>query len=154
MTSEQYRLLLQDLARVAGMADAKGLLENGRVRIGEFNALLVHEPTYDEDLLQVRILLGGFPAEQSDIVAKALLEANYVSGFGGECVFSLFPDSDDVVITMRMRLHSSLRAQELWQELSDIAKHGSQMWQGIAAAVQPAPGSFLPHLQSAEGQRV
>jgi hypothetical protein len=142
MTSDQYQSLLQQLAHVAGLAEPAGLLEHGRVRIGELNALLEHDPRYDEDLLQVRILLGGFAEEHADIVTRALLEANYVSGYGGECVFSLYPQSDDVVITMKLRLRSSLTPQELWQELSDIARHGSRMWETITATLAP-PGPPL-----------
>ncbi|HTH80065.1 MAG TPA: CesT family type III secretion system chaperone [Ramlibacter sp.] len=141
MTSEQYRLLLDELARVSGLADSSGLLEHGRVKIGEVDAVLEHQPAYDEHLLQVRMRLGTLPVDDRDLT-RAILEANYISGYGGECVFSLYPASDDVIITMRMRLEESLTAQELWQGISDIARHGTQMWQGIAAATQTAGGMF------------
>lgn len=141
MTSEQYQALLHELARVAGLSDTSSLLEHGRVTIGESSALLEHNPGYDADLLQVRLLLGRFPTEHADVVSKALLEANYISGYGGECVFSLLPGSDDVVITMRMKLHPSLSPQELWQELSDIARHGSKMWEEVVAKIPQAPGA-------------
>jgi hypothetical protein len=148
VTSEQYRSLLQELARVSGLADSSSLLEHGRVKIGELNAVLEHSPKYDEDLLQVRILLGALPPNDADMMTKALLEANYVSGYGGECVFSLMPETDDVVITMRLRLQSSLTAQELWQELSDIARHGGQMWEKVASVTQPSQG-LLHEFQAA-----
>jgi hypothetical protein len=48
MTSEQFQLLLQDLAHVAGLSDSSGLLKHGRVKIGELDAVLVHEPVYKE----------------------------------------------------------------------------------------------------------
>jgi hypothetical protein len=136
MTSEQYQALLNELARVGGLADPTPLLAHGRVKVGELNVLLEHEPNYDENLLQVRMLLGGFPPEQQDIT-KALLEANYTSGYGGECVFSLFPQSDDVVVTMKLRLDSAMSAQELWQQLSDVATHGARMWEAIVSATPP-----------------
>lgn len=145
MTSEQFRLLLEDLARVAGLADSSGLIEQGRVKIGELDAVLVHEPGYDADLLQVRMRLGALPPEGEDLT-RAILEANYVSGYGGECVFSLFPASDDVVITMRVKLDSSMSAQELWQGISDVSRHAGQMWEGIAASVQTSHGGLHPSL--------
>lgn len=137
MTSDQYKLLLQELARVAGLADSSGLIDHGRVKIGEVDAVLEHNPDYDENLLQVRTRMGTLP-EQSDQLTRAILEANYVSGYGGECVFSLFPQSDDVVVTMKLRLDSAMSAQELWQQLSDVASHGSQMWEAIVSAMPMA----------------
>ena len=140
MTSEQYKLLLQDLARVAGLSDASGLIDHGRVRIGEVDAVLEHNPDYDENLLQVRTRMGTLP-EQGDALTRAILEANYVSGYGGECVFSLYPASDDVVVTMRFRLVEALSPQELWQAISDISRHSSQMWEGIVAVAQTSQGT-------------
>ncbi|MES2785970.1 MAG: CesT family type III secretion system chaperone [Pseudomonadota bacterium] len=137
MTSEQYKMLLQDLACVAGLADASALLENGRMKVGDLDCVLEHSPAYDEKLLQVRMRLGTMPRNTSELT-RAILEANYVSGYGGECVFSLYPKSDDVVITMKVRLQDSLTAQELWQCITDVAQHGSQMWEGIVnIAVAP-----------------
>src|SRR3954454_8627267 len=128
MTSEQYQALLQNLAHVAGMADSSGLVEHGRLRIGEVDAVLEHEPKYDENLLQGRMRLGTLPPEGDDLT-RAILEANYVSGYGGEGVFSLYPASDDVIITMKVSMKQALTAQELWQAISDVARHGGQMWQ-------------------------
>ena len=148
MTSEQYQSLLRELARVGGLADASALLDGGCLKIGELDVLLEHEPGYDPELLQVRALLGGFPEEQEHIITKALLQANYASGYGGECVFSLLPESDDVVLTMKMRLDASLSAQELWQSLSDIARHGTRMWKtvistaGLSQNVLPTETKF------------
>lgn len=139
MTSEQYKLLLQDLARVAGLSDSSGLIDHGRVKIGEVDAVLEHNPDYDENLLQVRTRMGTLP-EQGDTLTRAILEANYVSGYGGECVFSLYPASDDVVVTMRFRLVEALSPQELWQAISDISRHSSQMWEGIVAVAQTSQG--------------
>jgi len=139
MTSDQYKLLLQELARVAGLADSSGLIDHGRVKIGEVDAVLEHNPDYDENLLQVRTRMGTLP-EQSDQLTRAILEANYVSGYGGECVFSLYPASDDVVVTMRFRLVEALSPQELWQSISDIARHSSEMWAGIVAVAQTSQG--------------
>jgi hypothetical protein len=137
MTTDQYLSLLRDLAGIAGMADPAPLLTQGRLSVGETRTVLEHDPDYDPDLLQVRLLLGALPGEDQDIVARALLETNYVSGYGGECVFSLMPETDDAVITMKMRLHPALSAPDLWQELSDVAMHGQQMWNSIVATVEP-----------------
>ena len=153
MTSEQYQLLLQDLALVAGKADASGLVDHGRVKIGELDAVLEHDPKYDEHLLQVRMRLGTLPPEGEDLT-RAILEANYVSGYGGECVFSLFPASDDVIITMKVRLLEGLSAQELWQGISDVARHSSQMWQGIMSVAQTSSGSTPSDLRVAQGMQV
>jgi hypothetical protein len=153
MISEQYQLLLQELARVSGLADATGLVQHGRLKIGETDAVLAHEASYDANLLQVRLRLGRLPEQHEDFT-KALLEANYVSGYGGECVFSLYPGTDGVVITMRLRLHEQHTAQELWQELSDIARHGDQMWQSVVS-VAGNPQLSLPGARhAAEFQRV
>lgn len=139
MTSEQYKLLLQELAHVAGLADSSGLVDHGRVKIGDIDAVLEHNPDYDDNLLQVRMRMGSIP-EQGNGLARAILEANYVSGYGGECVFSLYPASDDVVVTMRFRLVESLAPQELWQAISDISRHSSQMWESIVADAQATQG--------------
>jgi hypothetical protein len=152
MTSEQYQHLLRDLAHVAGMSDPSGLIEHGRVKIGELDAVLEHEPQYDSDLLQVRMRLGTLPPAGQDL-SRAILEANYVSGYGGECVFSLYPASDDVIITMRVRLQESMTAQELWQGVSDVARHGGQMWQGIVAVAQTAAGATPTDAYAAPGLR-
>lgn len=152
MTSEQFQHLLQDLAHVAGMTDPSGLLDHGRVKIGELDAVLEHEPAYDAELLQVRMRLGALPSEGTDL-SRAILEANYVSGYGGECVFSLYPASDDVIITMRVRLQASMTAQELWQGISDVARHGGQMWQGIVAVAQTSAGSTPSDAYATPGLR-
>jgi len=85
----------------------------------------------------VRILLGSLSKvaqEQQHTVAMAMLQSNYIYGYAGECVFSVLPDSKDVVLTLRQRLHPALTAQELWEELSDTARHGSKMWEDIEVA--------------------
>jgi hypothetical protein len=140
VTAEQFQALLQELARAAGLPDASGLLDHGRLNIGPWSSLLVHDAGYDPELLQVRMNLGGFAGEQRDVVMQALLEANYGEGWGGECVFSLSPDTGEVALTMRLELSPSLSAQELWQALSDIAQQGGRMWEEIAASSKPARG--------------
>lgn len=152
MTSEQYKLLLQDLARVAGLADASGLIDHGRVKIGDVDAVLEHNPDYDENLLQVRMRMGTLP-EQGDELTRAILEANYVSGYGGECVFSLYPASDDVVVTMRFRLVEALTPQELWQAISDVARHSSQMWEGIVGVAQTSHGMTPSDMRTEPGMQ-
>ena len=133
MTSEQYQQLLQELARVSGLADASALLTSGHLRVGDLNLQLHHEPRYDERLLQVRALLGKIPPQEHVTIAMALLEANYVGGYGGECVFSVLPDSQDVVLTIKIRLPAAVTAQDLWQSLSDIARYASRMWEQITS---------------------
>jgi hypothetical protein len=150
MTSDQYKLLLQELARVAGLADSAGLIDHGRVKIGDVDAVLEHNPEYDENLLQVRTRMGTLP-ERGDELTRAILEANYVSGYGGECVFSLYPASDDVIVTMRFRLVEALSPQELWQSISDIARHSSQMWEGIVAVAQTSQGTTPSDMQPIPG---
>ncbi|WP_048438544.1 CesT family type III secretion system chaperone [Caenimonas sp. SL110] len=143
MNSEQYHALLQDLAKRANMADPSGLVDHGRVRIGDLDAVLEHAPGYDPKLLQVRLRLGALP-QKGDELVRAVLEANYTSGYGGECVFSLYPATDDVIITMRVRLDEAMTAQELWQAISDVARHATHIWEGIAAETHTA-ASALPH---------
>jgi hypothetical protein len=150
VTSEQYKLLLQELARIAGLSDASPLVEHGRVKIGEVDAVLEHNPDYDENLLQVRTRMGTLP-EKGDELARAILEANYVSGYGGECVFSLYPASDDVVVTMRFRLVEALSAQELWQAISDISRHSTQMWEGIVSVTQTSSGATPSDMRPVPG---
>ncbi|MBC5766502.1 hypothetical protein [Ramlibacter albus] len=137
MNQEQYLALLRDLAHVACLSDASSLLTSGRIVIGELATLLVHDPRYDPGLLQVRYRLGAVPAELREVVLQALLEANYAAGYGGECVFSLMPESGDAVLTARLALAPSLSAQDLWQSLSDMARHGQEMWQQIRDVAQP-----------------
>lgn len=48
----------------------------------------------DPDLLQLRMQLGDFQQEQRESVTTAPLEANYISGYGGQCAFSLVPKSN------------------------------------------------------------
>lgn len=45
----------------------------------------------DPDLLQLRMQLGDFQQEQRESVTTALLEANYISEYGGQCAFSPSP---------------------------------------------------------------
>lgn len=146
MTSDQYKALIQDLAHVAGLSDASSLLEYGRVMIGEGRALLVHDPDHDPDLLQVRVTLGNFAESLEVAVLQALMETNYVKGYAGDCVFSLRPGAQEAVLTMRLRLRQVASAQDLWQSLSDIARHGRQMWEEIMAEVAPRQLAFPPAL--------
>ena len=143
MTPEQYQYLLHELAHVAGLPYPLALMNHGRLKIGDVNAVLIYEPQYDPDLMQARLLLGGVPHELRESVMEALLEANYFEGYGGECVFSLSPQSGEIVLTMRLPLLPSLSAQELWQALSDIARHGSQMWEAIMAENEALHASLL-----------
>jgi hypothetical protein len=123
MTPEQYQYLLHELAHVAGLPYPMALMNHGRLKIGDVNAVLVYEPQYDPGLMQARLMLGCVPQELKAAVMEALLEANYFEGYGGECVFSLSPQSGEIVLS----------AHELWQALSDVARHGSQMWETIMA---------------------
>lgn len=143
MNSEQYHSLLVDLATRSKMAEPSGLVDHGRVKIGELDAVLEHAPAYDPKLLQVRLRMGALPQKGDDLV-RAVLEANYTSGYGGECVFSLYPATDDVIITMRVKLEESMTGQELWQGISDVARHASQIWEGIAAAAHTSHNA-TPH---------
>ncbi len=123
------------------------------MKIGEVDAVLEHNPDYDENLLQVRTRMGTLP-EQGDELTRAVLEANYVSGYGGECVFSLYPGSDDVVVTMRFKLVESLAPQELWQGISDISRHCSQMWEGIVSVAQTSHGVTPSDMRREPGVQV
>jgi hypothetical protein len=147
MTPEQFHTLLQELARIGGLHDSSSLLEHGRVNIGDCAALLIHEPAYDPDLLQLRIILGTLPEAGDSAVMEALLQANYVEGYGGECVFSLVPESGEAVVTLRLRLRESMSATELWQGLSDLARHGSGIWESIISDARPL-GGLLPAFHS------
>jgi hypothetical protein len=138
MTSEQYQSLLQELARMGGLANPALLLNEGRVKVGDLNVRLEHDVRGDGNLLQVRMLLGGFAAPQRESMTKALLEANYLHGYGGDCVFSVFPESDDVIMTMKMQVNSSMTAQELWQHLSALAQRATRMWDEVVSNAVPA----------------
>lgn len=140
MTSDQYQALLTDMARTAGLADSTELLRDGRLRIDDRDALLEHDPRYDEHLLQVRILLGELPPPADESPARALLKANYVAGYGGDCVFSLYPTSDEIVLTLRLPLRDTLSGQELLGRLSEAVAAGMAVWERLAASVAaPAP---------------
>jgi hypothetical protein len=125
-------LLLQDLAHIAGLADPADLVDHGRVKIGLLDALLVHDPAYDDGLLQVRIRMGAFSPRDVEMT-RSVLEANYTNGYGGECVFSLLPGTDDLVVTLRMRLDEKLSVHELWRHLSDISRNASVIWENVVA---------------------
>jgi hypothetical protein len=153
MTSEQYQALLQGLAHVAVLPDPAALLNVGLLNIGEYRAVLVHEPGYDPNLLQVRLILGGFPAELKEVVTQKLLEMNYIAGYGGEWVYSLMPESGEAVLSARIHLDSNLSAQELWQVLSDCARHGGEMWDGMLAESEGGGNGVAPGLDFAAAQR-
>jgi len=154
MTSDQFHSLLQELARASGLQEGSGLLEHGRVRIGDFDAVLEHEPRYDAKLLQVRVMLGAVGDGERDIIVRGLLEANYAHGYGGECIFSIYPGSEDVVVTLKVRLTESTDAKALWQQLSDVTRHGSELWEGIAAKARPSGGLFQPNFHLSRPQVV
>lgn len=154
MTSDEFRDLMRQLATEAAMSDATSLVEHGRVMIGERSAWLEHEPTYDDKLVQVRILLGTLEQGQAGGAARALLEANYVNGYGGDCVFSLLPESEQAVVTLKVRLKPAMSAREFWQDLSDAAHHGGKLWDEAVARTAPSRGlmSFGLHpLQAHHG---
>lgn len=130
MTSEQYQSLLQELARVGGLADPTALLNHGRLAIDGVSVVLEHNANYNKELLQVRLLLGALPGDQHDIEC-ALLEVNYMNR--GNCVFSLYPKSENVVVALNLSLGSSMTAQDLWQELSGAVQSGLLMWQDLIA---------------------
>lgn len=130
MTFEQYQSLLQELARVGGLADPTALLNHGRLAIDGVSVVLEHNADYNKELLQVRLMLGALPGDQHDIEC-ALLEVNYMSR--GNCVFSLYPKSDNVVVAMNPSLGSSMTGQDLWQELSGAVQSGMLMWQDLIA---------------------
>jgi hypothetical protein len=142
MTSDEYRSLLQQLATEAAMADPSGLVDHGRVKIGEHSAWLEHEPAYDSKLVQLRMLLGGLGPAHTGPAPQALLEANYVNGYGGDCVFSLLPETDDVVVTIKLRLQQGMTAREFWQDLSDAAHHGAKLWDEAVAKAGPPRGAL------------
>lgn len=152
MNPEQYQYLLHELAHVAGLPYPLALMNHGRLKIGDVSALLIYEPQYDPDLMQARLLLGSVPDELREAVMQALLEANYFEGYGGECVFSMSPQSGEIVLTMRLPLLPSLSAQELWQALSDIARHGSQMWETIMAECETLHASLPTDFHDAVAQ--
>jgi hypothetical protein len=125
MTSDQYQTLLQDLARVSGLHDAASLLNHGRATVDEMKVVLEHNPDYDENLLQLRLLLGEIPPDLQGI-GSALLATSYLSG--RDCFFSLYPKTDTVVMAMNLRLGVSLTAQELLQQLTATVEAASQAW--------------------------
>lgn len=135
MTPDQYQALLEELARAAGLPEPSSLLEHGRLRIDGRSALLVHDAAHDPGLLQLRMVLGEVPRGREALLMSGLLRANYIGGYAGECVFSLFPTSDEVVVTMRMRLAPALTAQELWQSLSETASQATRAWGDLLEAL-------------------
>ena len=83
MNAEQFQLLLQDLATAADLSDPSLLLEHCRIRIGDIDLVLEHLPDFDPDVLHVRLHMGRFEEEHRTAVTTALLESNFISGYGG-----------------------------------------------------------------------
>jgi hypothetical protein len=135
LTSYQFDALLRDLAHVAGLPETSALLTSGAFDIAGRRAVLVHKPDYDPDLLQMRLVLGSFPPELKPDITQALLELNYVAGFAGEWVYSLLPGSAQAVLTSRIHLHDTSSAHDLWQVLSDCARHGLELWESLLSDV-------------------
>jgi len=131
MNTDQFQTLLAEFAHIAQLADPSDLLKHHRLQLGGVETALEHQPAFDPDLLQLRVQLGTFDESQRDEVLTALLESNYLIGYGGQCVYSLLPTTNDVVLTMRLQLDESISAQELWQQMSDLVRHSSELWQQV-----------------------
>jgi hypothetical protein len=146
MTSDQYALLLADLARVAGLSgfQAAALSAQGHITVGGLPAVLVHDESFEPDLLQARIVAGSVADAIKPVVMQAMLESNYLHGWGNECVFSLLPRSGEVVLTLRVALQPSLSAQDLWHALDDVAGRGRAMCELLQSPPRTAP----PHQDS------
>ena len=146
MNADQFQRLLEDLALAGGLADSSNLLEHGRLQIGPFDMVLEHAPEFDPDLLQVHVHLGSFDDGHRLALTTALLEANVIGGYAGLCVFGLVPGTSEVVMQMRVVLDDGMQAHDLWQELSDIARHGNTGWQALldsaGAAVAPREAHY------------
>lgn len=138
MNAEQFQLLLQDLAKVAGLADPDLLVDQCRVRVGGMTVVLEHSPDENPDVLYVRAHLGRFEEEHRAVITTALLETNFINGWGGMRVFSLVPQTDQVVLTVSTPLLAATTAHDLWQVLSDVASQGGTMWSQITAAADTA----------------
>ncbi|MBC5764308.1 hypothetical protein [Ramlibacter albus] len=131
MTSEQFHSLLGELARVCGHADPEAFLVHRQLCIEGRQVVLEHNPRHGEDLLQVRMTVGDLPAGAAHL-AGAMLDANFMGR--GSCVLSLHPDADVVVATTLLRLSSTPTAQDLWQELQQMARACEAFWDSIATA--------------------
>jgi hypothetical protein len=113
MNAEQFQLLLQDLAKVAGLADPDLLVDQCRVRVGGMTVVLEHSPDENPDVLYVRAHLGRFEEEHRAVITTALLETNFINGWGGMRVFSLVPQTDQVVLTVSTPLLAATTAHAL-----------------------------------------
>jgi hypothetical protein len=138
MNAEQFHLILKDLAKVAGLADPALLVDQCRVRVGGMNVVLEHSPDENPDVLFVRAHLGRLEEKHRALITTVLLETNFVNGWGGIRVFSLVPQTDQVVLTVSTPLLAATTPHDLWQVLSDVASQGGTMWRQITAAADTA----------------
>jgi hypothetical protein len=132
MNAEQYRNLLQELARLGGLSDAARLVDEGHVRVGDTNVLLERDPDHSH-IVQARVHLGNLGDDKA-AQARALLRANYSCSYAGDRVFSLYPMTDEAVVTMKLRLDPAMSAQELWERLSSVSRMGASPWKELAVA--------------------
>lgn len=139
MNVDQYQILLTDLAHVAGLPDIRALTQFGELTIAGLDAVLEHDISLEADLLQVSLCLGTLPRERNDL-QRAVLEANYHGATHGNCVFSVMPESNDVIVTVSRKLSEVGTAQALWEDMSQVAANGAQAWTDLVAS-HPRLGS-------------
>jgi hypothetical protein len=132
MSQENYEQLIRDWAQLTGATDVDGLLQRGRVRVGDTVIDLVH---HDEEEALVLLVgyFGKLPSNDGGIAAQALLHANFtLQVLGHSLCWSVNPRTEQVIAHGRLPL-ASLDAPALHQCLQSFAEM-AVVWHATAEA--------------------
>ena len=142
MDRHRYRMLLEDLCDHAGLARREQFLSDGLLRIHGADVHLRHDEDFDAGHLQARIDFGPAPEQRRQDIWRGLLATNFEWGQGGYLVFSLIPDDEHVVLSIRHALTDDLNGSELAAWLGFAVREGQSHWSRIVQA--PGMPSPLP----------
>jgi len=130
----QFRQLLQEFAKATELASPEFFIATGLVKVDGM-PMLVH---YDQEKMPGKMLLrmdlGPVQGDKPRTWFN-LLAGNYALGELGFYVFSINPESGNIMLTLQLDLDDKMTAQQLFVFMRTAVQEGKRCWDHIRKIV-------------------
>ncbi|MDB5841701.1 MAG: hypothetical protein JWQ23_3653 [Herminiimonas sp.] len=134
MDLHRYNQVLEEMCDHVKLGDRTQFLENGLLTIGGTDMFLLYDEAFDPEFLQLRIDFGPVPDCNREHLWRSLLNCNFVWGQGGYLVFSVIPENEHVVLTLKHTLNDEVSGAELANWLAFASGEAKAQWMHILRA--------------------
>ena len=106
MSYDKFELLVQDFCKIVGLSAPNTVTQGDPILVDDVICVFNYSPTYFPDRVFIYVDYGALPKGKEKEASIALLRDNHARYTGDGQIFGCVPDSEHIVMSDHIDLHS------------------------------------------------